>query len=132
MEHELQILKKLLEKARGEDTCFPLLANGWNKGNPSYGQGCVTSLLVNESFGGDIIFTTAILPDRSEVKHYYNSIDGEDLDLTWHQFPEGTTKGSKEMQTIDHILNLPDNEKQRYELLKRRIGASVKGIYNKF
>jgi hypothetical protein len=56
-------------------------SSGWLAENPARGQCNVTSLLLNELFGAEILKTP--LP---EGDHFYNRLNGERLDLTDSQF----------------------------------------------
>jgi hypothetical protein len=53
----------------------------WQAGDPARGQCNVTTLLVNELFGGEILKTPL-----TEGDHFYNRIDGKRIDLTDSQF----------------------------------------------
>ncbi|WP_425502195.1 YunG family protein [Peteryoungia desertarenae] len=53
----------------------------WSLGNPARGQCGVTSLVVQDVFGGLILKTP--LP---QGPHFYNSIDGRRFDFTADQF----------------------------------------------
>lgn len=53
----------------------------WTQDNPASGQCGVTSLVVNDFFGGDILKT--ITP---KGWHFYNKIENDRLDLTRSQF----------------------------------------------
>lgn len=55
----------------------------WTNKNPAKGQCGVTSLVVNDLYGGDILKTQ--IP---EGWHFYNRIDGQRYDLTEMQFIE--------------------------------------------
>ena len=59
----------------------PATSGGWLDESPARGQCSVTALLLNESFGGDILKTP--LPEGT---HFYNRIGGERVDLTDKQF----------------------------------------------
>jgi hypothetical protein len=56
-------------------------ARQWTEENPAAGQCNVTSLLVHELFGGELLKTR--LP---EGDHFYNRIDGVRFDFTEGQF----------------------------------------------
>lgn len=56
-------------------------ASQWTPTNPAAGQCNVTSLLVHELFGGDLLKTP--LP---EGDHFYNRIGGKRYDFTASQF----------------------------------------------
>jgi hypothetical protein len=58
-------------------------AKQWTPDTPAAGQCNVTTVVVHDLFGGDILRTS--LPDH-DVDHYYNRIDGVVVDLTDSQF----------------------------------------------
>ncbi|MBW3011844.1 hypothetical protein KY311_01545 [Candidatus Woesearchaeota archaeon] len=98
----------------------------WSSENPAWGQCAVTSLIINDYLGGEIVWAMASLPDGREISHYFNSIDGEEKDFTRMQFPEGTriptgVPKTKEFATTrDYVLSYPVTQK-RYETLKQKI-----------
>lgn len=71
METIEQLKKKLLD-IYSADTVANNYKGGWTNSNPTYGQCVVTSLLVQELFGGEIY-------KLENENHYYNLIDGEVL-----------------------------------------------------
>ena len=74
--------------------------------NPAWGQCAVTALIVQDLVGGDLVRVVATLPDNSEVSHYFNRlVDGRDVDLTRHQFPEGTIFSRPERRTRQYVLS---------------------------
>lgn len=98
----------------------------WTKQNPSWGQCAVTALVVNDYLGGKLVWANAVLPDGKNISHYFNNIDGNEIDLTRKQFPEGTvipegidkTKGFP--TTRDYVLSF-EPTRIRYEKLKERV-----------
>jgi hypothetical protein len=55
----------------------------WMPENPAKGQCNVTTLLVHDAFGGDILKTPL-----ADGHHFYNRIDGERMDFTASQFEQ--------------------------------------------
>ena len=55
----------------------------WTARNPAAGQCNVTSLLIHELFGGDLLKTPLPAGD-----HFYNRIDGKKYDFTASQFDQ--------------------------------------------
>lgn len=87
----------------------------WTEQNPASGQCSVTSLVVQDLFGGEILKTH--VPGGA---HFYNRIDGERLDLTSSQFDQSIP--------FDDTLSsraeaLADTSLEQYFLLRRRLGA---------
>jgi len=122
-------LEKILQKSWIKKTSSD--PEKWNKDNPSWGQCAVTALIVNDYFGGKLVWAPVNVRGK-EISHYFNKIDNKivgltrEIDLTKSQFPEGTiipegidkTKGLP--STRDYVLSYPPTVK-RYELLKERI-----------
>lgn len=105
----------------------------WSRDNPAWGQCAVTVLIVNDYLGGEIVWAEAKLPDGRGISHYFNLIDGKEVDLTRRQFPEGTAipqgvEKKKEFATTrDYILCAPGSSaKERYEILKEKVEENLK------
>lgn len=58
-------------------------ASQWTADNPAAGQCNVTSLLIHELFGGELLKTPLLAGD-----HFYNRIEGRRYDFTVSQFDE--------------------------------------------
>ena len=117
---EIGELKQLLSYSWQKETCSPGLRNEWNEDNPSLGQGAITSLIVNDIFGGKIMRCIA-----SSGSHYYNLIDDEFVDLTVEQFlGEIPDYDNGEERTREHLLSNEDT-KNRYLLLKKNLKKTI-------
>lgn len=71
----LDLLKFALVNSWNRDTCYPFI--NWDSKNPSIGQDEVTSLVVNDFLGGEIVKSV-----NEEGIHYYNIVGNEILDFT--------------------------------------------------
>ena len=106
-------------------------SENWTSDNSAWGQCAVTSLIVNDYLGGEIVWANAILPDGREISHYFNKMGSVEKDFTRVQFPKGTTisQGIPEVKefssTRDYILSYPVTQ-QRYELLRQRVQEFLK------
>lgn len=69
-------VRSALEKAWSLDT-----AKQWSQENPANGQCNVTSAVIHDLFGGEVLRTR-----YPTVWHYYNRIEGKRRDLTDSQF----------------------------------------------
>lgn len=78
---ELAELENSLKHARSQETCYPKLANARNTTKASLGQCAVTALIIQDVYGGDIVY-------NKRYNHYWNKLpDGEEVDITKDQFP---------------------------------------------
>ncbi|WP_321186864.1 YunG family protein [Trinickia soli] len=107
-------LYKAISQVWSADTSSP--TNAWSPTNPAQNHCSVTALVVHDLFGGDILCTRT-----SGGTHFYNLIDGRKWDLTVSQFaepiPYDDTPSSREAA-------LADTSREKYALLKARLGAS--------
>jgi hypothetical protein len=85
----------------------------WSPANPSWGQCAVTALIVQDLFGGSLL--RAPLTDGS---HYWNQLpNGEEVDLTRDQFPDGMQIQEVAERDREYVLSSPDTE-MRYQQLR--------------
>lgn len=108
-----------LRKAWCRETAHPSYQSKWSEDNPSYGQCCVTALVIQDLYGGDIYSCKV-----GKHSHFVNIINERIIDKTAEQFG-GTDKveyisGSFRKRTRTSLLKNKDI-KQRYELLKARL-----------
>lgn len=106
-----------LRKAWCAATAHPSYQKDWSEDNPSYGQCCVTALVMQEIIGGDIYECT-----MGRKKHFYNvAPDHQMHDFTAEQFPipRCYCKNNKRRTRASLLKN--KDVKERYELLKTRL-----------
>jgi len=122
-------LRTVIEKSWSKDTSFD--PDNWSEANPSLGQCAVTALIVNDHFDGEILWAEVIQEDGQKISHYFNKINEKEIDLTRHQFPEGTfvpsgTEKKKDFPNTRKFMLSDTNTKKRYELLKNKVIRSIK------
>jgi len=92
----------------------------WTATNPTLGQCAITSVIVNELFGGIII--------RGEMKsgqtHYWNLIGNDVIDLTRDQFKYDLSFENIRQVTAEKILN-NENTAKRYEILSKKLKKAM-------
>ena len=95
----------------------------WTEENPAKGQCGVTSLVINDHFGGEILKTK--LPDGQ--RHFYNSIDGKRFDFTSSQF-------ESEIEYLDMPSNreeaFEDTNKEQYLYLLNKFNRLIKKVHH--
>ncbi|MFC9998213.1 hypothetical protein [Nocardia sp. NPDC127526] len=123
-----EALHDALKDAWSADTSA---SSDWTEQNRAKGQCAVTACVVQDYLGGEILNTVATLPGGKTVSHYFNLIDGKNVDLTDEQFPSGTTftepkpKHGKYASTRDYCLS-NDHTNQRYEVLRVRVAERMR------
>lgn len=110
----IEILKTTLRECYSKDLCYPKVQDEWNENNKCFGMCAITSLIVNDYFGGDICKIHV-----EGISHYYNLIENEIIDLTSSQFK--CTIDYKDYEIIERDKILTDNTKERYQMLKERL-----------
>ena len=117
---EIGELKHILFNCYCQNTCSPGLKNEWSIDNPSLGQCAISTLIVNDYFGGKIMRCMT-----SSGSHYYNLIDNEIVDLTVEQFLGKIPNYSlSEERTREYLLS-NENTKRRYLVLKKSIEEEI-------
>ena len=117
-------LEIALQKSWSRETSS--LPEHWSPENPAVGQCAISSLIVNDYLGGKIVWAEVTMPDRQTSSHYFNLIDGQEIDLTRSQFPAGSIipagvdKQKGFASTRDYMLS-SDNTTRRYRMLKEKV-----------
>ncbi len=111
-------LESLLDKSWSKETSND--PDNWSQTNKAYGQCAITALIVQEVFGGELM-RTETLSSEKKVSHYYNKLpNGDIIDLTRKQFPEGTAFSEPQSRERSYVLSYLPTEK-RYNLLKKLV-----------
>lgn len=105
-----------LTTAWSKDTCHPAYTDKWSEANPAIGQCLVTALVIQDELGGDIYDCKV-----GRSRHFYNVVNGETIDLTFSQFPEGSKITDSRIRDRKQLLANKET-RHRYELLKNKIG----------
>lgn len=114
----LEHARRRMERAFADDTAIP----GDLRRCPSSGHCTVVALYVQELFGGKLVSARPL-----GISHWFNRIDGDDIDLTGDQFgraplqvaSEGTLYKETRVRNPD---DLNDETRERYRLFRSRLG----------
>ena len=121
----IENIQKVLLECYSKDLCYSKVQDDWDENNKCFGMCAITSLIINDYFGGDIC---KIHVDG--ISHYFNLIKNKIIDLTSNQF--NCEIDYKDYQIIDRLKILTDDTKNRYNILKARlIKALLKQIDEK-
>lgn len=113
----LKTLEKALRASWGKDSCYPPMRKDYDGSRPSYGQCHGTALIVNDYFGGKIFEVE--FPEGEG--HYWNLIDGKEVDLTRDQFDPD------QVFPKPQIIGREDTkESKEYFILKKRVKEYLK------
>lgn len=118
----IENLIKDIRRAWSKETSYT--PEKYSEDNPSEGQCAVTTLVVNDFFGGSFMRAEVRLPGGVTTSHYWNLLSFGQLDLTWTQFPKGTI--ILEAQEVDRERLLPPDNvwmQERYTTLKEKVNS---------
>lgn len=108
----------------GLDTCDPTDRPDWHPGNPSRGQCGVTSLVLHDLFGGDLVLGEVHVNGERTGVHYWNRFAGIEVDLTREQFgPDERVVGG---QVVARPAGPPKRCREEYELMRDRVLSVMK------
>jgi hypothetical protein len=116
-------LERGVRRAWDADTCDPA-EQDWSTVNPARGQCGVTALVLHDLLGGDLVLGEVRVRGERTGWHWWNRLPGGlDLDLTREQFSadEVVTAG----RTIERPADPPGRCREQYDLLRRRVFASL-------
>lgn len=104
------------------DTAYP--GTNWTSANPSLGHCAVVAFIVNKLFGGD--FVSARYKGQS---HWFNRVDGYDIDLTGDQYGLPTIRLALEGQLYEDTRlrssdEMQEETRERARLLMQRAGIA--------
>lgn len=102
------------------ETCDPHDIPYWTPTNPARGQCIVTSLIVHDLFGGELLEAKVHVNGAHEGYHTWNRLAGGlDLDLTREQFDETEIVGEPEV--VPRISGDDMRLAAQYEILRIRL-----------
>ena len=108
-------IRAALEKAWSPET-----AKQWSPENPANGQCNVTSAVINDLFGGEVLRTP-----YPTVWHYYNRINGKRYDLSDSQF---VRPGARFAAPDEYQDELTDRDTAMEGIPQREYDALKKGL----
>lgn len=111
----IENIQKTLLECYSKNLCYPKVQDNWNdNNNKCFGMCAITSLIINDYFGGVIC---KIHVDG--ISHYFNLIEDKIIDLTSSQFNH--EMDYQDYQIIDRKNILTEDTKNRYNILKIRL-----------
>ena len=110
----IEKLQKILMECYSKDLCYPKVQNNWNKKNKCFGMCAITSLIVQDYFGGEIC---KIYVDG--ISHYFNLLEDKIVDLTSIQFKNDIDYNN--YKVIDREKMLNEDTINRYNSLKKKL-----------
>ena len=123
---QLHDIETALRASWTSDTAFD--KNDWSVENPARGQCVVSSLVVQDYLGGELVRCAVDSVDLHET-HYFNLLDnGMVVDTTGSQYTESVAMTNKPVSYVGYSSirekRLSDDDTRiRYELLKKRVSA---------
>lgn len=122
----LDAVTAALRASWAADTCSPddLARHGWSDNNPALGHCDITALIINDSFGGELLMGKVYLEGTQHGYHWWNRLtSGLEIDLTREQFRLGQIITSPEVR---HRPSGPLPRRwEEYLLLRSRVEARL-------
>jgi hypothetical protein len=120
----LQALEAAIRQSWTLETCDPTDREIWTAGNPARGQCAVTSLVVHDMLGGELLESEVHLPDGTRQGfHYWNRLPGFDLDLTREQFSEDEVVQAP--QVVQRLPDYPWLSHEQYLIFRQHVHAAL-------
>ncbi|MDP7978863.1 hypothetical protein Q9306_10075 [Bacillus sp. WLY-B-L8] len=110
---EMEKMREVLFQSWSKET-----SSKWTLDNPAKGQCGVTSLVVHDFFGGEIMKTKV-----PEGWHFYNRINGKRYDFTASQFLEEVTYMDVPSNSEEAFA---DTNEMQYDALKEKVRIQIK------
>jgi hypothetical protein len=121
--HTLAEIEGAIRASWGFDTAEE--DDGWTPGNPSRGQCDVTSLVLHDIFGGEILAADVFRNGQRAEAHMWNRLPGGmEVDLTRDQFRNGEVIGEPSVRQRPARFEPEHPRYHRYEaylVLARRV-----------
>ena len=128
MKPSLEILTKILQSSWSVDTART--PSEWNESNPARGQCVISSLIVQDYFGGELI-RYKVTGEGIDETHFCNLLDGDILvDTTVSQY-QTVVSQTRKPEKLDGFAStqerlLADEDTlRRYMILKSRVDAQL-------
>lgn len=119
-----QDLEAAIRASWSLETCDPTDVPEWTQSNPSRGQCAVTALVIHDVFGGQLLEAEVHLRDGSRQGfHYWNRLDGVDVDLTRGQF--ASHELVQEPHQIDRLPGTPWRAHEQYLIFRSRVHSAL-------
>lgn len=118
-------VRAALEQSWSPETCDPFDLENWHEGNRSRGMCIVSSLVLQDYFGGELLEALVHVDGAHYGYHTWNRINGEEVDVTREQFKPDEILG--EPYVVPRIEGEDMRMKVQYELLRDRVAAVLAG-----
>jgi hypothetical protein len=123
----LEVLEAAIRASWSLETCDPTDVPSWTPANPSLGQCAVTSLVVHDLLGGELLEAEVHHPDGSRQGfHYWNRLAGVDIDLTRAQFT--SDERVQEPHLIGRLPSEPWLAQEQYVIFRDRVLAALRAL----
>jgi hypothetical protein len=128
--NDFDLISKALDAAWAADTTYPDLIDDFTDSNKALGHCATTSVIINDLFGGRMIY------DKANF-HVWNELpDGTEQDFTRSQFKDDRIFTIYKYQTRQEVLQSDVGKRTniipRYEVLKKRFLKNYSVLIGKF
>lgn len=108
------------------ETCSPddVARRPWTDDNPAWGHCDLTSAIVHDLLGGDLVLGEVHVGGEQHGLHWWNRLDsGLEVDLTREQFRDGQVV--TRVRVLERPAGRPVRRQREYELFRERVMARL-------
>ena len=116
----MENLETILNLSWEKRTCYKKLKEKWTYEKPYIGQSAVTSLIVNDLFGGYIMKVKV-----NGESHYYNVVEGNIIDYTAKQYEDGLINYAEGKLAYRGRILQDYDTKSRYYILVQNVKHNI-------
>jgi hypothetical protein len=124
----LNAIEQAIRSSWSPDSCDPVDRPDWSPENPARGHCGVTSLVVQDLLGGEVMICDVVHADGTrQGVHYWNRLaGGVEVDLTWEQFRDGERVVAGSERSVGHPERREDSRVfAQYRTLAARVDAAL-------
>jgi hypothetical protein len=95
----------------------------WTDENPARGHCAIAALTLNDLLGGELLLARVDRDGQPVGYHYWNRLDGIDIDMTANQFNANERVGDP--QVLVRPAGRPTHYGEQYDRFRTRVGEAL-------
>ena len=113
---DINKFKYCINNSYAKDTCYPSLQDEWSLDNKALGHCAIVAIKVYMLYGGEI---RRVSIKGSNIRHYYNYVNNEIIDLTKSQFKNNEEYENEVIKTYEDVISNSEFS-ERYKIFDKK------------